>query len=343
MRWERRLPAEWEPQDGTLLAWPHEGTDWGPTLEEAEEAFAVLVRAILEQQACLIVVADAHCERRARERIGTPRRGPLRFVHAPYDDTWLRDSGPISVQVGTGFQLLDFRFTGWGGKYPHGEDDRLIARLFAAGAFSSRCIHRRVEFALEGGAIESDGAGHLLTTAACLGRRHPGRERGEIEQILRRELGVHTVFWLEHGALAGDDTDAHVDTLARFAPDGTIVYQSCDDPSDEHFEPLAAMAAELAALRQADGRPFRLLSLPLPRPIHSREGRRLPAGYANFLVVEGAVIVPVFDDAADQYALATLAAAFPGRRMVPVPARPLIEQNGSIHCLTMQLPAGVLA
>jgi agmatine/peptidylarginine deiminase len=337
-----RLPAEWEPQDGVVLAWPHEGTDWASALEPAEWAFAALARAVAERQICLIVVPDAACERRARQRIGEPGGGRLRFVHAPYDDTWLRDSGPIAVESDEGFRLLDFRFTGWGGKYRHAEDDRLVARLFAAGIFSPRCRHRRVDFALEGGAIDCDGEGHLLTTVACLERRHPGRSRREIEAVLRRELGVHTVFWLAHGALAGDDTDAHVDTLARFAPDGTILHQGCDDPNDEHFEPLAAMAAELSSLRRADGRPFRLLALPWPRPVHSREGRRLAAGYANFLVLNGAVLVPVFEDPADERALSLLAAAFPGREMVPIPARALIEQNGSVHCLTMQLPAGVL-
>lgn len=337
-----RLPAEWEPQDGVLLAWPHEGTDWAETLEEAEAAFAELARAVLDHQRCVVIVPDASCEARARGRIGEAG-GRLRFVHAPYDDTWLRDSGPITVVTEEGFRLLDFAFTGWGGKYPHTLDDRLIERLFAAGLFSPRCHHRRVDFALEGGAIESDGAGHLLTTWTCLSRRHPGRSRSEIEQRLRQELGVRCVLWLEHGALAGDDTDAHIDTLARFAPSGTILYQSCDDPADPHFEPLAAMAAELARLRDAEGRPFRLLPLPWPQPVYARDGRRLAAGYANFLLINAAVLVPVFDDPADERALRTLAAAFPDRRAVPVPARAFIEQNGSVHCLLMQLPAGVLA
>lgn len=339
-----RLPAEWEPQDGILLAWPHEATDWAEHLEAAESAFAALVRAILAHETCLLLVPDAACEARARRCIGeVASGGRLRFVHAAYDDTWLRDTGPIAVRLGEVFELLDFRFTGWGGKFRHDQDDQLVGRLYAAGVFSSRCRYRRIDFALEGGAIESDGAGHLLSTLTCLQRRHPNLTRPEIESVLKQAFGVHTVLWLAHGALAGDDTDAHIDTLARFAPHSTILFQSCDDPRDEHYEPLTAMAAELARLRQANGDPFRLLPLPWPRPVYSANGRRLAASYANFLVVNGAVLVPVFADPADEAALNTIATAFPGRRVIPLPSRTFLEQNGSVHCLAMQLPAGVLA
>jgi agmatine/peptidylarginine deiminase len=265
----------------------------------------------------------------------------VRFVHAAYDDTWLRDSGPITLRDGTGFRLLDFRFTGWGGKYGAAQDDALIAQLVAAGLFKN-AKHQRIDFALEGGGIETDGEGTLLTTWHCLHERHPGLTRQEISWQLENALQQHRVLWLDHGALEGDDTDAHIDTLARFAARDSITYQGCDDPADSHYAGLQAMGAELAALRTADNRPYRLFPLPWARPIID-EGRRLAASYANFLIINGAVLMPAYGDKMDAAAAVMLGNAFPNHAIVPVPCRPLIWQNGSLHCITMQLPAGLLA
>ena len=189
--------------------------------------------------------------------------------------------------------------------------------------------------------IETDGAGTLLTTWRCLHERHPQASRDQLDSKLRGWLAQDRVLWLDHGCLEGDDTDAHIDTLARFAADDAIVFQACDDPADPHYAELQAMAAELAALRTRDGRPYRLFPLPWAAPILD-EGRRLAASYANFLIVNGAVLMPAYGDRADDRAAAVLADAFPGREIVQVPCRPLIWQNGSLHCITMQLPEGLV-
>lgn len=338
-----RFPAEWEPQDAVLIAWPHAGTDWAERLSEVETTYVALGVAITRFQRLVIVVADAALEAHARAQLASAGAdlGRIRFVHAAYDDTWLRDSGPITLRDGDGFRLLDFRFTGWGGKYGASQDDALISQLVAAGVFKD-AKHQRIDFALEGGGIETDGDGTLLTTWQCLHERHPGLTRQEISWQLENALQQRRVLWLDHGALEGDDTDAHIDTLARFAARGAITFQDCDDPADSHYAGLKAMGAELAALRTADNKPYRLYPLPWARPIID-EGRRLAASYANFLIINGAVLMPAYGDKMDAAAAVMLGNAFPNHAIVPVPCRPLIWQNGSLHCITMQLPAGLLA
>lgn len=339
-----RWPAEWERQSAVLLAWPHAGTDWAARLDSVESAFLDLADAIAVRQRLVVCVPDSALRQRVTRVFTKHGIDPMRvgFVEIGYNDTWLRDSGPITLidDIG-GFEVLDFRFTGWGGKYGAGEDDALVSGLVRAGVFSA-VRHRRIDFALEGGAIESDGDGTVLSTWRCLHERHPERSREDIEAVLLDSLRARRVLWLEHGHLEGDDTDAHIDTLARFAAVDAIVYQGCDDPADSHYAELQGMAEELAALRTIEGRPYRLFALPWPRPILDG-GRRLAASYANFLIVNGAVLMPSYDDPADAIAAETLARAFPDREIVPVPCRPLIWQNGSLHCLTMQLPAGLTA
>lgn len=336
------LPAEWQAQSAVVIAWPHAGTDWAVRLASVESTYHALVHAIVRFQTVLICVPDGDVQAQANAVLGELATSPrLRFVHCPYDDTWLRDSGPITLLGDGGPLLLDFRFTGWGGKYQASQDDRLVSELIAHGVFAAH-RHQSIDFALEGGAIESDGEGSILSTWHCLHQRHPTRSREEITAALCHSLHAQRVLWLEHGYLQGDDTDAHIDTLARFAPDGGIVYQACDDARDVHASELAAMANELAALRAGNGKPYRLFALPWPRPIHDA-GRRLAASYANYLVLNGAVLVPAYDDPADASAARIIASAHPGREIVQVPCRPLIWQNGSLHCITMQIPEGVLA
>jgi agmatine/peptidylarginine deiminase len=340
-----RLPAEWEPQSAILLAWPHAGTDWAERLGEVEDTFIALVAAIARFEPVLLCVADDDVEAYARARLSSARidMAQVHFLPVAYDDTWLRDSGPITLRdaASGGFRVLDFRFTGWGGKFGAEQDDLLVERLHEAGIFV-KSVRQSIDFALEGGAIDSDGAGTLLTTWQCLHERHPGMDRASLSRRLAESLRQDRVLWLDHGYLEGDDTDAHVDTLARFAAPDAIVFQACDDPADSHYAELQAMAAEIAALRTRDGQPYRLFPLPWPQPILD-EGRRLAASYANFLIVNGAVLVPAYGDPADDVAAAVLARAFPGREIVQVPCRSLIWQNGSLHCLTMQLPQGIIA
>ena len=337
-----RLPAEWEPQDGVLLAWPHADTDWAPRLEQVEATCAALIAAISRYERVVLCVADAAVRARAEHALrnaGT-RVENVRFVVLEYDDTWLRDSGPITLADSRRFRLTDFRFTGWGGKFGANRDDALIGNLIIRDVFAP-AEHVRVDWALEGGAIESDGAGTILTTWRCLHQRHPEQSREEMSQLLRDKLAAQRVLWLEHGYLQGDDTDAHIDTLARIAPDDAIVFQSCDDANDTHYGELARMRDELAGLRTSDDRPYRLFPLPWAKPILD-DGRRLAASYANYLIVNGAVLVPAYDDEADTEAARIIGAAHPGREIIPIPCRPLIWQNGSLHCMTMQLPQGAL-
>lgn len=344
-------PAEWAPQDGVLIAWPHAGTDWAGNLADVEATYSRLLAAIARHQSVVVCVPDQVLARRVRDiaaaaGIAGPR---LRLVTLPYDDTWLRDSGPLTLIDGDRHQLLDFRFTGWGGKFSASRDDEIVAHLVAQGLFQPGTGHQHLPFVLEGGAVETDGQGTLLSTWHCLSTRHPDARREDIEATLARTLHVDRFLWLEHGALAGDDTDAHIDTLARFTAVDAIAYQACNDPDDGHYPALSAMAAELAQLRTRAGERYELHALPWPKPVHDANGRRLAASYANFLIINDAVLMPGYDDpeagdaGTDAAAAAVLAQAFPGRQVEIIPCRPLIEQNGSLHCITMQLPQGVLA
>ena len=338
-----RFPAEWEPQSAILIAWPNAETDWAERLGEVEDTYVALVAAITRFQAVVICAEDEDLQTYAEARLRSARVdiSRVRFVPAEYDDTWLRDSGPITLGDGDNFKLLDFRFTGWGGKYEASRDDRLVGELAGMDLFHDYFV-QSINFALEGGAIETDGRGTLLTTWKCLHERHPQASREELTAKLAGWLKQDRVLWLDHGYLEGDDTDAHIDTLTRFAGPDAIVFQACDDPGDSHFAELGAMGEEIAALRTTDGKPYRLFPLPWAQPIVD-EGRRLAASYANFLIINGAVLMPAYGDAADAAAAEVLATAFPDREIVQVPCRSLIWQNGSLHCITMQLPEGILA
>ncbi len=317
-----RLPAEWEPQSGIQLTWPHAGTDWAPMLSEITATYREMALEI------------ERCE-------------PLLVVGPPSNDTWARDHAFISLLPSSDdgeALLLDFCFNGWGEKYPSDLDNALNARLYAEGRFSGRYADH-LDFVLEGGSIESDGRGTIFTTSSCLLAPHRNQPltRQQIEQRLKDCLYADRVLWIDHGRLSGDDTDGHIDTLVRICPDDTLLYVACTDPTDEHYAELQLMEQQLRTLRTADGRPYRLMALPLPHPIRDDDGERLPATYANFLVVNGAVLCPTYAQPdLDAEALGTVAKAFPGRRIVPIDCRSIIRQHGSLHCCTMQFPEGVL-
>lgn len=338
-----RFPAEWESQSAILIAWPHRDTDWGARLVEVEMTYVALSAAITARQHLVVCVADTGLENRVRSLFNDAGvdLGRVHFQTLPYDDTWLRDSGPITLREGGGYRLLDFHFTAWGGKFEAGQDDQIVATLADRGLFRA-ARRERIDFALEGGGIETDGQGTLLSTWTCLHERHPELSRAELTRKLQDWLRQDRTLWLDHGYLEGDDTDAHIDTLARFAAPDAIVYQGCDDPGDSHYAELQAMAAELRDFRTRDGQPYRLFELPWAQPILD-DGRRLAASYANFLIVNGAVLMPAYGDDADHRASAVLGEAFPDHQIVPINCRPLIWQNGSLHCITMQLPEGLLA
>lgn len=338
----RRLPAEWENQAGVLLAWPDEQTDWASRLDRVQGCYTDLLAALSAHVTTGLVVrpgADAHALRSRLAGAGArPER--LHILRAEYDDTWIRDYGPLTVLEGEAPRLMDFVFDGWGGKFGASRDDAVSRSLHAEGYFGNAPLDS-TSFVLEGGAIDTDGAGSILTTATCWRARHPALDRAQVEERLNESLGARRVLWLEHGHLEGDDTDAHVDTLARFCAPDTIAYQACPDPHDPHHAPLGAMREELETLRTAGGKPYRLIALPWPGECLDDEGRRLPATYANFLVANGAVLVPTYGVEADEPALAALRRAFPEHHVRGVYCRPLIWQNGGLHCATMQLPAAV--
>ena len=338
-----RLPAEWEAQSGVQLTWPHQDTDWAGMLDEVEPCFAAIARAIACRQRLLVVHPrpDELAPRLAR--LGVPTDN-VRLVACDTNDTWARDHGALSVLDADGIRLQDYMFNGWGLKFP-ADKDNLITRHLVLQAHALRGRYEnRLGFVLEGGSIESDGQGTLLTTSRCLlsPNRNGQLDRTEIEAYLRRAFGLERVLWLGHGYLAGDDTDSHVDTLARFCDARTIAYVSCDDPGDEHFEELREMERELQSFRTIGGQPYRLLPLPLPDPV-VEDGQRLPATYANFLILNDAVLYPTYRQAGkDAEAGRLLREAFPGREVIGIDCSPLIRQHGSLHCVTMQYPAGVI-
>ena len=339
---EYYLPAEWAPQSGVQLTWPHAHTDWAYMLEEVQECFTRIAIEIAQRELLLIVTPEPDAVR--RQIADKVRMENVRFALCDTNDTWARDHGAITLLDEAGqAQLLDFTFNGWGLKFASDKDNQITRRLVKDGHLQGAYTNR-LGFVLEGGSIESDGRGTLLTTSECLlsPNRNGEMSREEIEAYLRDVFRVRQVLWLEYGYLAGDDTDSHVDTLARLCPDDTIAYVRCTDPQDEHYPALHRMEEQLKTFRTPDGKPYRLLPLPWPDAI-VEDGERLPATYANFLVMNGAVLYPTYAQPEnDAQARDVLAQAFPDREIVGIDCRPLIRQHGSLHCVTMQYPAGVI-
>jgi agmatine deiminase len=337
---KRRLPAEWAPQSAVQFTFPHAESDWAELLEEVTPCFVACIEAVSRYEKALVVCRD---RRETAALLSGACQDNLILVECPSNDTWARDHGAITIEEDGQWVLLDFMFNGWGLKFPAYHDNLITGRLHEQGVFGASSL-RRPGLVLEGGGIESDGRGTLLTTAECLlsPNRNPHLSQTQLEAQLRHWLGAEHILWLHHGYLAGDDTDSHIDTLARLCPDDIIAYVRCDDPQDEHYPALAAMEAELQALRTRDGRPFRLIPLPWPEPCYAADGHRLPATYANFLIINGAVLVPTYRVPQDEAALAGIAACFPEREIIGIDCRALIEQHGSLHCISMQYPAGVV-
>ncbi len=327
----RRLPAEFEEQSFVQVVFPHKKSDWSDYLEEAEKNFVDIINAIAKYQQCLVV-----CDEISRVKAHFTSYENIRFVEVPTNDTWARDSSAITVYEDSEPLLLDFVFTAWGGKFDASLDNTMSKKL--ADVYDAPI--KSVDFILEGGAIESNGKGTLLITSECVfnPNRNAALSREQSLDILKEAFGVSNILSLEHGYLSGDDTDSHIDTLARFVDAETIVYLRCEDKEDEHFEALEKMETELKAFRDQDGKAFTLVPLPFTRAIYD-EDERLPATYANFLIMNKAVLVPVYNDANDQKALDTLQKVFPSREIVAVDCSTLIRQHGSLHCVTMQFPS----
>ncbi len=335
------LPSEWAPQSGVQLTWPHAGTDWAYMLSEVEACFINIAREIASRE-LLLIVAPSVEEVRKRMPVDI-NMANVRFFSCDTNDTWARDHGAITLWEEHTPTLLDFTFNGWGLKFASDKDNLITSRLIKAGVLHGKYINR-LGFVLEGGSIESDGMGTLLTTSQCLlsPNRNGGMNRTEIEEYLCKTFHLKRILWLDHGYLAGDDTDSHVDTLARFCPADTIVYVQCTDAEDEHYEELHRMEEQLKTFRTANDKPYRLLLLPMPDKIEE-DGERLPATYANFLIINGAVLYPTYNQPSnDIRAGEVLQQAFPEYEIVGIDCRALIKQHGSLHCVTMQYPTGVI-
>ncbi len=335
------LPAEWAPQEAVVLTWPHAHADWGDSLPDVEKAFVAFAAAIARFEDLWINCYDAEHRRHVGELLDRADVPPQRYrcVAVPSNDVWARDHGPITVWRGNRRVWLDFQFNGWGGKFPATLDNAVNGNLRRALGLTTLPLETQ-PLILEGGSIDSDGHGTVLTTSRCLlaPNRNAGTSRRYLEDYFQRVLGVQRVLWLDHGDLEGDDTDGHVDMLARFCSTDVIAYTACDDPDDPQHADLLAMAEELRNFTTAAGAPYELLALPWPRARYNAHGDRLPLSYANFLIVNGGVLVPQYGDPADPAAVKLLAQAFPERRIVGVDALPLIQQSGSLHCASMQIP-----
>ena len=331
-----RLPAEFDPQSFIQLTWPHRQTDWAPIYDEVIECYCNMAREISLRQPLIIVTQefDETVSQLKRHRISLDN---ISLFTCQTNDTWARDHAFISCLHDGQRILMDFQFNGWGLKFPANYDNQINRKLYESGLFTGIYTDCR-DFVLEGGSIESDGQGTIMTTSSCLlaENRNGFTGKEDAEKQLLQFFGAKRILWLDHSWLAGDDTDGHIDTVARFCSADTIAYVQCTDPGDEHYDGLQAMENELKQLTTLDGTPYRLIPLPLPRAIYD-EGERLPATYANFLIMDDAVLLPTYGQPdLDSIAKQQLKIAFPEREIIPIDCQVLIRQHGSLHCSTMQ-------
>lgn len=342
------LPAEWTKNSTIQLTWPHAGTDWVDMLDEAEECFVNLAIEILKRQDLLIVCNNEKDVRSKLEKrfpeIKTTN-GKLLIREIETNDTWARDHGAITTINNGVFTLNDFTFNGWGLKFASDLDNQINRRLNERGVFAKNVqFENKKAFVLEGGSIESDGKGTILTTAECLlsPNRNPYLTREQIEHYLAENLGAKRILWLDNGYLEGDDTDSHIDTLARLCDEKTIAYVKCTDENDVHYDSLSKMEKEIEAFRTVDNEPYNLVALPMAPKIYDEE-LRLPTTYANFLILDDAILMPTYnDEKVDNEAKEKLKKAFPKREIVGVNCTALVYQHGSLHCVTMQYPDGII-
>lgn len=335
-----RFIAEWERCEAILLALPAPHTDWNYILEEALGQYRRLVSAFTGEGIRCVVLTPSMAFGSMFLDDCDGDRNLVTLIEMEYNDTWTRDYGPIAVERGERLRALDFGFNGWGLKFASDRDNLVNLHLAEQLVIHPDSYRNERDFTLEGGSVETDGFGTLLTTSRCLQspNRNGGKSKAELTEILGNRLGVEHVLWLDYGALAGDDTDSHIDTLTRMAPGDTIIYVGCRDMDDEHFEELLHMKAQLMMFRTQEGNPYNLVELPMPDAIYDEDGQRLPATYANYLVTPKVIFMPVYGQPDnDRLACRTVRVAYPEHKVVPVDCRVLIRQHGSLHCATMQL------
>ncbi len=344
-----RLPAEWEKQSGVQLTWPDETTPWYE-LDKVVECYVKIAAAILKFERLMVVATDPSAAKMTMA-VTAAKCGvqmdvdKIMWQQAEINDTWARDHGGIAVYGDNGEKYLyDFVFNGWGLKFASNLDNQITKKIFFDGAFAEdvMCVDMR-PYVLEGGSIECDGAGTMMATTECLcsQNRNEYLSQEEVEAELMQAFGLKRVLWVDHGGIIGDDTDSHIDILARFASEDTIVYTACDDTDDENYAALKAMEEQLKTFRTLDGKPYNLIPLPLPDALYL-DDERLPGSYANFLIVNGAVLIPGADSPKDEIAREQLQKAFPDREIVVIDCRALLSGHGGLHCVTMNFPEGWL-
>jgi agmatine deiminase len=334
------FPAEWHPQDIVQLTWPHIDTDFKTVYEQTIQCFTVIALEISKRQKLIIVCKNIE---QVKHDLGSISLDNIHFFETDTNDVWARDHGGITVFDDNNPVIYDFCFNGWGKKFPAEKDNKITKKLCNSGFFSKAIRKDLSHFVFEGGSIESNGYGVLLTTEECLLSkfRNPHITKSKIELYIKDIFGAHTVLWLKNGFLQGDDTDSHIDTLARFIADDTIMYVQCKDENDLHYNSLLEMEKELQAFKDYNDEPYKLIPIPMASAIFDND-ERLPATYANFLFINNAILLPIYHCETDSIAIEIFKNTFPNKEIVPIDCSVLITQHGSLHCVTMQYPKGVL-
>ncbi len=335
---QRQFPAEWETESIIFMALPNAYTDWEETLEDVLHTYKCLIKTFIDAgEEVLLLVRDKEAEKIIEIAEGVS----LHCVEYDFNDTWTRDYGPLTIEIDGEWNALDFGFNGWGLKFAADKDNLASLALVKAGILRKEAYVNCRDFILEGGSVESDGHGIVLTTSRCLcsPNRNGGKSKQQIEEALHRLLGAEKILWLDYGALEGDDTDSHIDTLARLCPDNTILFTDCQDKDDPHYEEMDRMHKQLETFTSLQEKQFRLIPLPFPTPQYDKEGQRLPATYANYLATDRNVFFPTYSDPGkDIAAREAISTAFPRHNIIGIDCRALIVQHGSLHCATMQIP-----
>lgn len=338
----RLFLPEWTPIDSVLLALPNAATDWNYILDEAQQQYVRIVRALTYAKVHVVLLCDDTCE--AVSLLKECNQDLITYINIDYNDTWTRDYGPLAIVKDERLRAVDFGFNAWGLKFASDKDNLVNLHLSEKFVIMPEIYRNERDFVLEGGSVETDGEGTILTTTRCLcsPNRNGGLTKREAECELQRRLGATHVLFLDYGALDGDDTDSHIDTLARLAPGNSILFTGCRNVDDPQFEELLKMRAQLTMFRNAEGEPFNLIELPLPDAIYDEDGLRLPATYANYLVTDKVIFMPTYRQVAnDSLAMHTVKIAFPDHDVVGVDCTTLIRQHGSLHCATMQIPSNL--
>ncbi len=331
------FPPEWFPQSAVQLTWPHQNTDWADIWEEVQECYKKIAFEIAKRQKLIIAAQNVE---EVKSYVQHCNLANIEIHQCDVNDTWARDHGGITILENGKPVILDFQFNGWGKKFAAEKDSAITQKLYDAKAFPTHWgIKDLNHIVMEGGSLEVDGKGVLMTTSECLleENRNPKMSIEEIESLLKKTVHIEKVIWINHGYLAGDDTDSHIDTLARFCDENTIAYVKCDDKNDEHYGELSKMEEELQRATNLKGEKYKLVALPMADAAYDGEDR-LPATYANFLIMNDAILFPIYNSSKDDEAVKIIQSVFPHKEIIPVNSIPLIKQHGSIHCITMQYP-----